>query len=85
MMHTCGFPSGAGTEVRALIAAAHDAGALGAKLTGAGGGGAIFALPAPGQEEALAVALRGGAQRAGLTRSEIFVVCVSETGLRVEP
>ena len=67
-----------------LIAAAHDAGALGAKLTGAGGGGAIFALPAPGQEEPLADALRGAAQRAGLTRSEVFVVPVSETGLRVE-
>jgi mevalonate kinase len=85
MMCTCAFPSGAGTEVRALIAAARDAGALGAKLTGAGGGGAIFALPVQGQEDALAAALRLAAQRAGLTRSEVFVVPVSETGLRVEP
>ena len=84
MMRMCGFPNGAGTEVRALIAAAHDAGALGAKLTGAGGGGAIFALPAQGQEEALAEALRVAAQRARLTRSEVFVVPVSETGWRVE-
>lgn len=84
MMRTCGFPNGAGTEVRALIAAAHDAGALGAKLTGAGGGGAVFALPVQGQEEALAEALRGAAQRAGLTHSEVFVVPVSETGLRVK-
>ncbi len=84
MMQACGFPSGAGTEVRALIAAAHDAGALGAKLTGAGGGGAIFALPANGQEQALAEALRVAAQRAGLTRSEVFVVPVSETGWILE-
>ncbi len=84
MMQTCGFPTGAGTEVRALITAAHDAGALGAKLTGAGGGGAIFALAVPGQEAALAEALRGAAQRAGLTRSEVFVVPVSEAGLRME-
>ncbi len=84
MMQTCGFPNGAGMEVRALIAAAHDAGALGAKLTGAGGGGGIFALPADGQEEALAEALRVAARRAGLTRSEVFVVPVSETGWIVE-
>jgi galactokinase/mevalonate kinase-like predicted kinase len=84
MMHTCGFRDGVGTEVRALIAAAQAAGALGAKLTGAGGGGAIFALPEKGQEEALADALRAAAQRAGLTRSEVFVAPVSETGLMVE-
>ncbi|HUO04168.1 MAG TPA: hypothetical protein VMU16_03115 [Candidatus Binataceae bacterium] len=84
MMHTCGFPDGTGVEVRGLIAAAHEAGALGAKLTGAGGGGAIFALPAPGQEEALAQALRTAAQRIGLTRTEVVVIPVTETGLKVE-
>lgn len=40
----------------AMIAAARSAGALGAKLTGAGGGGAIIAL-APGREEAVMKAL----------------------------
>ena len=34
----------------------------GAKLTGAGGGGAIFALPRPGEEDALADALRAAAR-----------------------
>ena len=52
MMRECGFATGAGEEVRALVAAARGAGALGAKLTGAGGGGAIFALPQPGREAA---------------------------------
>jgi len=84
MMRICGFLDGVGTEVRALIAAARDAGALGAKLTGAGGGGAIFALPAQGQEETIAEALRAAAHRAGLTRSEVFIAPVSETGWMVE-
>jgi hydroxymethylglutaryl-CoA reductase len=84
MMSSCGFANGAGTEVRLLIAAAREAGALGAKLTGAGGGGAIFALPRPGQEESLATALRQAAARAGLTRSQVFVLAVTETGLKTE-
>ena len=76
MMETCGFASGAGDEVRALVAAARAAGALGAKLTGAGGGGAIFALPPPDAAERLADALRTFASREGLA-SEVFVVPVA--------
>jgi len=83
MMETCGFASGAGDEVRALVAAARAAGALGAKLTGAGGGGAIFALPPPDAAERLADALRTFASREGLA-SEVFVVPVAREGLRVE-
>jgi galactokinase/mevalonate kinase-like predicted kinase len=84
MMSQCGFATGAGAEVRLLIVAARAAGALGAKLTGAGGGGAIFALPAPGQEKQLAAALRGAAARAGLARSQVFVLPVTEMGLKTE-
>jgi galactokinase/mevalonate kinase-like predicted kinase len=77
MMELCGFASGAGDEVRTLVAAARAAGALGAKLTGAGGGGAVFALPPPGGAERIADALRGLA-------AEVFVVPVACDGLRVE-
>jgi mevalonate kinase len=42
----------------AMIAAARAAGALGAKLTGAGGGGAMIALPPPAGPEAIVEALR---------------------------
>jgi mevalonate kinase len=77
MMRLCGFAAGAGEEVKRLIDAAQRAGALGAKLTGAGGGGAIFALPRPGTASRLADALRRAAQDAGMSRSEVFVVPVS--------
>lgn len=43
-------------EIEVLVAAARRAGAVGAKLTGAGGGGCVIAL-APGREEAVAAAL----------------------------
>ncbi len=83
MMEACGFASGAGDEVRALVAAARSAGALGAKLTGAGGGGAVFALPPPDGDERLADALRTFAAREGLA-SEVFVVPVARDGLRID-
>jgi mevalonate kinase len=83
MMRLCGFEAGAGREVGILVQAARAAGALGAKLTGAGGGGAIFALPAPGHEERIAAALRAATQAAGMNGSEVFVVPVSRDGLRI--
>jgi galactokinase/mevalonate kinase-like predicted kinase len=84
MMRSCGFEAGAGKEVGILVRAARVAGALGAKLTGAGGGGAVFALPRPGDEEKLAAALRAAARESGLRNSEVFIVPVTRRGLRVE-
>jgi mevalonate kinase len=47
-----------------LVAAAREAGSLGAKLCGAGLGGVVLALPAPGREKAVQAALAGaGAER----------------------
>lgn len=83
MMAHCDFPSGAGAEVRALVAAARAAGALGAKLTGAGGGGSIFALARAGDEERLADDLRVAARAHGLIDSTIFIAPVSREGLRI--
>ena len=83
MMRQCGFAAGAGREVGILVQAARSAGALGAKLTGAGGGGAVFALPPPGKQEGIAAALQRAAQAAGMIDSEVFVVPVSRDGLRV--
>jgi galactokinase/mevalonate kinase-like predicted kinase len=84
MMARCGFAAGAGSEVRALVAAARRAGALGAKLTGAGAGGAIFAVARPGGEERLADALRMAARTQGLSASSVFVTSVSAAGLQVQ-
>lgn len=84
MMRLCGFKAGAGREVGVLVQAARQAGALGAKLTGAGGGGAIFALPPPGRETHIAAALREAARVAGMADSEVFIVPLSRQGLRVE-
>jgi mevalonate kinase len=84
MMRLCGFEAGAGSEVATLVRAAREAGALGAKLAGAGGGGAIFALALPGQHDHLADALRHTAAKAALSRSEVHIVRVSRAGLLIE-
>ena len=84
MMRLCGYESGAGAEVQALVDAARRGGALGAKLTGAGGGGAIFALPLPGHEHALAEHLVEAGRVMGLRNSEVFILPISRDGLRVE-
>jgi galactokinase/mevalonate kinase-like predicted kinase len=82
LMRQCGFAAGAGEEVTTLVRAAKDAGALGAKLTGAGGGGAIFALAAPGNEERVLEGLRRAALQ--LPGSEVFAAPVTRVGLVVE-
>jgi mevalonate kinase len=70
---------GVGTrELCELVYAARNAGgAFGAKLTGAGGGGCMIALPKPGLRDALMVALR---QARGLP----FAVKVGCEGVRLE-
>jgi len=83
MMTECGFAAGAGEEVRVLVAAARAAGALGAKLAGAGGGGAIFALPPPGGEQRIADALRRAALQHGMRDSEVLILPVAPRGLMV--
>jgi mevalonate kinase len=82
MMSCCGLPGGAGEANNALIEAAMAAGALGAKLTGAGGGGSVFALARPGCEEELVAALRAAAAEAGLKDALVWRAHVDHDGLR---
>ena len=82
MMAYCGLPGGAGEANNALIQAALAAGALGAKLTGAGGGGSIFALAQPGHEGELVDALRVAADGAGLRDAQVWRAHVDRDGLR---
>ena len=70
---------GVGTrELSELVYAARNAGgAYGAKLTGAGGGGCMIALPKPGPRDALMAALRQA-------RGSAFAVKTGCEGVRQE-
>lgn len=63
--------------IERLISAARRAGALGAKLTGAGGGGCIIALPEKGNIQRIAEAIKGAG-------GEAFVTSRAVEGVRVE-
>lgn len=84
MMTYCGFEDGAGWANNALIEAALAHGALGAKLTGAGGGGSVFALARPGEEDRLVAALEETTRQLGLEQASIFRPLLDLHGLVVE-
>lgn len=84
MMVYCGFDDGAGAANNIFIHAALDEGALGAKLTGAGGGGSVFALVAPGCEGRLIAAWEEVARDAGLVEARVWKPGIEPRGLRVE-
>jgi glucuronokinase len=84
MMAYCGLRDEGVAVTNRLIQAALQAGALGAKLTGAGGGGSVFALVHPGDEQRLAGIFTEEAQRLGLSEATIFVPALAREGLRVE-
>jgi galactokinase len=64
-------------ELDRCVQAARDAGALGAKVTGAGNGGCMFALVARDQARQVARAIRS-------TGGLAYITSVAATGLRVE-
>lgn len=84
MMSYCGFESGAGWANNLLIETAKRSGALGAKLTGAGAGGSVFALVLPEQQPALQQAWQEALQGAGLQQGKIFQPHIARRGLIVE-
>lgn len=84
MMAYCGFTDGAGWANNLLINTALANDALGAKLTGAGGGGSVFALTRPGQEGKLMEVWRQTAAEAGLTSARIYRPHISRQGLVVK-
>ncbi len=84
MMTYCGFTEGAGWANNLLIKTALEHGARGAKLTGAGGGGSVFALVRPGEEEKMLATWRRAAEEAGLTEAQAYALNVDKQGLRVE-
>jgi mevalonate kinase len=64
-------------ELDALVAAALGAGALGAKLSGSGGGGIVVALSEPTRSAAVANAIEGAGGRA-------FVATVADAGAEID-
>lgn len=84
MMSYSGFPNGAGEANNLLIETALENGALGAKLTGAGCGGSVFALTHPGKEKALMDVWQQTAQEAGLNQATVYQPAFSKQGLHVE-
>lgn len=84
MMAYCCFEDGAGWANNLLIETALAQGALGAKLTGAGSGGSVFALVHPGQEGKLMEIWRRTAIEAGLTSARIYRPNIDRRGLIVE-
>ena len=83
MMRYCGFTAGAGKENNLLIEAALDHGALGAKLTGAGGGGSVFALAKPEDLDDMVAFLARTAQENGLKDSVVRKCTIARKGLTV--
>ncbi len=81
MMNYCGFSDGAGWANNLFIHAARENGALGAKLTGAGGGGSVFALVRPGDEKKIMQVWRNLAKDNGLSEAKIYRLRIARRGL----
>jgi galactokinase/mevalonate kinase-like predicted kinase len=84
MMTRCGFADGAGWANNILIQTALDHGALGAKLTGAGGGGSVFALTKPGEEKKLIEVWKKAANELGLDQAKTFQPGISRRGIVID-
>lgn len=83
IMLKSGFPDGAGKANNILVDQALECGALGAKLTGAGGGGCVFALAAPGALNEVKEKLEESIGKRGPKGAKIFDFCLSKHGYRV--
>lgn len=84
MMKICGLEDGAGIVNNLLVEAALQNGALGSKLTGAGGGGSVYALVKPGQENRIIEAWQQKIQAHDLDSARIITPRISTNGLLVE-
>jgi glucuronokinase len=85
MMHYCEFEDGAGWANNLFIQAAKENGALGAKLTGAGGGGSVFALVSPGEERQMMSLWQKTALDNRLDEAQVFQITIAKQGLMVVP
>jgi galactokinase/mevalonate kinase-like predicted kinase len=84
MMTYCGFRDGAGWANNLLIETALSNGAYGAKLTGAGGGGSVFAVSHPKNIAKLKSAWNESSLSAGLDLARVYQPQIDRKGLVVE-
>lgn len=85
MMVYCGFADGAGWANNLLIQTALEHGAYGAKLTGAGSGGSVFAVTHPESRHRLKEIWAKTADEAGLNEAKIFMPRITRNGLMISP
>lgn len=83
MMRYCGFGDGAGWANNLFIEAAKQHGALGAKLTGAGGGGSVFALVNPDKDDQLMDVWQELAVKNQLDDARVYPLTISRSGLLI--
>lgn len=84
MMKYCGFTEGAGWANNLLIQTALENGALGAKLTGAGQGGSVYALVRPGNEQQVIQAWEKTINDNKLDKALIYTITPSKQGLEIQ-
>ena len=84
MMAYCGFEDGAGWANNLLIKTALENGAYGAKLTGAGSGGSVFAIANPDSMDSLRASWETAAKQSGLDNAQIYQPRISRQGLFIE-
>jgi len=84
MMRYCGFQEGAGWANNLFIKSALSFGAFGAKLTGAGAGGSVYALVKPGEEETMEQLWQKTADENGLKEAHIFRPHICRQGLMIQ-
>lgn len=84
MMTYCGFSEGAGWANNLFVDSALENCAFGAKLTGAGGGGSVFALVRPGKESIIEDGWKKTIERYNLSKASIFRPQISKLGLIIQ-
>jgi len=83
IMLKSGFKDGAGWANNELVKGALDCGALGAKLTGAGGGGCVFALTRPEELEEVSNSMANFLKKSNLEKARVIKFQLSRYGYRV--
>jgi D-glycero-alpha-D-manno-heptose-7-phosphate kinase len=84
IMYECGFKEGAGEANNLFIKAALEAGALGAKLTGAGGGGSVQIFAEKADEKGVIKALEKKIASCNFKNAKLMRVSIDKAGLTVK-